>query len=344
MTKAFMDRMKEPASGVSDPSVTSSGSDFEAFFEAEHERLLRALFVVTGSAEEADELMQDAFVAVWERWDRVGGMRDPTGYLYRTAMNRFRSRLRSARVAARRIVRADPRPDLFEAVDDRDLVVRALRPLRAPASRPRPHGPARLRLGEGGHDPGRQALHRSSPRVSGTGGAAEERGAVGCVTWGTCSSGSATGSPRHRMRWSAWRGARRAGSGTAASPRRSSRSPCRSRASPAWSPPSAACVEPRPDRTASPGSAWTARRSRSRPTNWRRGSSWDLGDPERPVEDRCRDQRGTPAPEHDRRRVARGGGGVRMGHRVPRSRGERLPGVDGGVEARLDDGRDARDD
>jgi DNA-directed RNA polymerase specialized sigma24 family protein len=47
---------------VSDPWVTPSRSDFEAFFEAEHERLLR-LFVVTGSAEEADELMQDAFVA-----------------------------------------------------------------------------------------------------------------------------------------------------------------------------------------------------------------------------------------------------------------------------------------
>jgi hypothetical protein len=91
--------MKEPASGVSDRPAKPSGGDFEAFFEAEHERLLRALFVVTGSAEEADELMQDAFVAVWERWDWVGGMHDPTGYLYRTAMNRFRSRLRSARAA-----------------------------------------------------------------------------------------------------------------------------------------------------------------------------------------------------------------------------------------------------
>src|SRR5215203_4782763 len=126
MLDAFMDRMKEPASGVSDRPATPSGGDFEAFFEAEHERLLRALFIVTGSAEEADELMQDAFVAVWERWDRVGGMDDPTGYLYRTAMNRFRSRLRSTRVAARRVVSADPPPDLFEAVDDRDLVVRAL--------------------------------------------------------------------------------------------------------------------------------------------------------------------------------------------------------------------------
>jgi RNA polymerase sigma factor (sigma-70 family) len=126
MPDAFMDRMKEPASGVSDRPMTPSGGDFEAFFEAEHERLLRALFVVTGSAEEADELMQDAFVALWERWDRVGGMRDPTGYLYRTALNRFRSRLRAAKAAARRVIRADPRPDPFDAVDDRDLVVRAL--------------------------------------------------------------------------------------------------------------------------------------------------------------------------------------------------------------------------
>jgi RNA polymerase sigma factor (sigma-70 family) len=126
MLDAFMDRMKEPASGVSDRPATPSGGNFESFFEAEHGRLLRALFIVTGSAEEADELMQDAFVTVWERWDRVGGMNDPTGYLYRTAMNRFRSRLRSTRVAARHLVRAEPPPDLFEAVDDRDLVVRAL--------------------------------------------------------------------------------------------------------------------------------------------------------------------------------------------------------------------------
>jgi len=131
MRDAFMDRMKEPASGVADPPTTRTEGDFEAFFEAEHERLLRALFIVTGSAEEADELMQDAFVAVWERWDRVGSMQDPTGYLYRTAMNRFRSRLRSARLAARRIVMADPRPDLFEAVDEHDLVVRALARLSA---------------------------------------------------------------------------------------------------------------------------------------------------------------------------------------------------------------------
>jgi RNA polymerase sigma factor (sigma-70 family) len=124
-----MDRMHEPASAVSehepapDPPAAPS---FERFFEAEHGRLLRALYLVTGNAEEAEELMQDAFVAVWERWDRVGAMDDPTGYLFRTAMNRFRSRLRRATRATRRAVGAAEGGDAFAAAEERDVVARAL--------------------------------------------------------------------------------------------------------------------------------------------------------------------------------------------------------------------------
>ena len=124
-----MDRMHEPASAVSehepapDPPAVRS---FEAFFEAEHDRLLRALYLVTGNAQEAEELMQDAFVAVWERWDRVGVMEQPTGYLYRTAMNRYRSRLRRAARATRRVVGAAEGGDAFAGVDERDAVARAL--------------------------------------------------------------------------------------------------------------------------------------------------------------------------------------------------------------------------
>ena len=103
-----MDRMHEPASAVSDEPAADAPEvpSFEAFFEAEHGRLLRALYLVTGNAEEAEELMQDAFVAVWERWDRVRTMDEPTGYLFRTAMNRYRSRLRRTARATRRAVGA----------------------------------------------------------------------------------------------------------------------------------------------------------------------------------------------------------------------------------------------
>jgi RNA polymerase sigma factor (sigma-70 family) len=53
-------------------------------------------------------------------------MADQTGYLYRTAMNRFRSRLRAAARVSRRVVAPPPPADALEAVDDRGLVVRAL--------------------------------------------------------------------------------------------------------------------------------------------------------------------------------------------------------------------------
>ena len=124
-----MDRMQEPASAVTErrpPPEPVRPTSFEAFFEAEHERLQRALYVVTGDAQEAEELMQDAFIAVWERWDRVGSMGEPTGYLYRTAMNRFRSRFRRASRAAKRAVGASEGSDAFAAADERDALARAL--------------------------------------------------------------------------------------------------------------------------------------------------------------------------------------------------------------------------
>lgn len=99
---------------------------FETFFEAERTRLLRALYLLTGNAQEAEEVMQDAFVAVWERWDRVSSMDDPTGYLYRTAMNRHRSRVRRVTRAAKRVVGAAESGDAFAAADERDAVARAL--------------------------------------------------------------------------------------------------------------------------------------------------------------------------------------------------------------------------
>jgi len=131
-----MERMNEPASAVSErdgPTAPRKPSpppappaSFEVFFEAEHWRLLRALYLVTGNAQEAEEVTQDAFLAVWERWDRVGSMDDPTGYLFRTAMNRFRSRLRRASRAARRVVGSAEGGDAFAAFDERDALARAL--------------------------------------------------------------------------------------------------------------------------------------------------------------------------------------------------------------------------
>ena len=103
---------------------------FEDLVEAESARLFRALFLITGNRAEAEEVMQDALLAVWERWDRVGAMDDPTGYLFRTALNLFRKRLRRAAVAARKVVRPSLGTDDFAAIEDREVVFAALRELK----------------------------------------------------------------------------------------------------------------------------------------------------------------------------------------------------------------------
>jgi RNA polymerase sigma factor (sigma-70 family) len=99
---------------------------FEDFVRSESARLFRALYLITGNRHESEEIMQDAFLAVWERWDRVGAMDDPTGYLFRTAMNAVRRRARRASMAIRRVVAPPPPEDPFSQVDARRDVVRAL--------------------------------------------------------------------------------------------------------------------------------------------------------------------------------------------------------------------------
>src|SRR5215212_3982765 len=91
--------------------VAEGPRGFEDFFGSEHARLFGALCLVTGDRHEAEEIMQDAFLRLWERWDRVGGLGDPSAYLYRTAMNVFRNRYRRATLGVRRTFSLTPTED-----------------------------------------------------------------------------------------------------------------------------------------------------------------------------------------------------------------------------------------
>jgi RNA polymerase sigma-70 factor (ECF subfamily) len=99
---------------------------FEEFFQQEGDGLYRALWLVTRSRFEAEELTQEAFVRVLERWDRVSEMEDPHAYLYRTAMNAFRTSYGRALLAAKRTMRVLPADDAIAEIDERDAAVRAL--------------------------------------------------------------------------------------------------------------------------------------------------------------------------------------------------------------------------
>ena len=75
-----------------DPASTA------AVYHDHYARLVRLAFLMTGSQTAAEELVQEAFVKLQQRWRTV---RDPAGYVTATVANGARSHLRHRRVEAR---------------------------------------------------------------------------------------------------------------------------------------------------------------------------------------------------------------------------------------------------
>jgi len=119
-----------PEEGTGDGPVPEPIS-FESFFEEHRSKVFGAMCLVTGNRQEAEEITQDAFLRLLERWDRVARLEDVTGFLFKTAMNVFRNRSRRASLAARRSLGLADRRDDLAAVEDRDEVVRVMRRLTA---------------------------------------------------------------------------------------------------------------------------------------------------------------------------------------------------------------------
>ena len=110
-----------------EPGAPLAPLSFEELFLDVHDRLYRALYFITGSSSDAEELMQDAFLKLWERWDRIGEIDDPVAYLFRSALNGFRMRVRRTRTAARRLMPLASTRDPFDDVNVREDVRQMLR-------------------------------------------------------------------------------------------------------------------------------------------------------------------------------------------------------------------------
>ena len=101
--------------------VDGTPPSFEVFFENERIRLYGVLFAITGSRQEAEDISQEAFLRVWERWDRVAGLDEPVGYLHRIAMNVFRDRRRRLVLGLKRALRPPAARDELEVVETRSV-------------------------------------------------------------------------------------------------------------------------------------------------------------------------------------------------------------------------------
>lgn len=92
---------------------------FEAFFHEERDRLFGLLCLMTGNRHDAEDLAQEAFIALWERWDNLGAIDDPVAYLRTVALNAFRKRLRRAEIGRR----LTGRPSALTEASPEDTVI-----------------------------------------------------------------------------------------------------------------------------------------------------------------------------------------------------------------------------
>jgi RNA polymerase sigma factor (sigma-70 family) len=94
---------------------TSAG--IGAVFVAEHDRLVRVAYLLTGSTAVAEDVVQDAFVHLHSRWD---GVREPAAYLRVSVVNGCRAHhRRNHRESARfpELVRVDVKPETPVVLD-----------------------------------------------------------------------------------------------------------------------------------------------------------------------------------------------------------------------------------
>lgn len=126
--------------GVS-KGIRASGSDyrqqtdhdFERFYLAEYPLQVRRAYLFLGSTDDAQEIVQDAFIEMLRRWDVIG---EPGPYLDRIVVNRcrdlYRRRKRKARILPllrpdAPIAESDPLWDALDQLPFRQRVAVVLR-------------------------------------------------------------------------------------------------------------------------------------------------------------------------------------------------------------------------
>ncbi len=102
-------------------ALGSLGADFalEQLYDAHYVRLVRLGVLLLGDPGRAEEVVQDSFVAVYQRWDRLSDA-DVPAYLRQTVVNRSRSVLRHLKVVAAHA----PQPPVDEPGADHDVLRR----------------------------------------------------------------------------------------------------------------------------------------------------------------------------------------------------------------------------
>ena len=78
---------------------------FDGFFVETRPRLIRALRFTVGHDDLATEVVDEAMARAYDRWTEVSSMANPSGWVYRVALNLARNRARRLALERRRPLR-----------------------------------------------------------------------------------------------------------------------------------------------------------------------------------------------------------------------------------------------
>ena len=113
------------------PSFTRH--EFQALFVSERDRLFRMLMRLTGNAQDAEDLLQEAFLTTWRKRELFEGRGAPEGFLRTTCLRLFlNARTRSNRRPASSAADSDelpcpPRARGLEAAEAREFLMARVR-------------------------------------------------------------------------------------------------------------------------------------------------------------------------------------------------------------------------
>jgi RNA polymerase sigma-70 factor (ECF subfamily) len=106
--------------------------DFASLYQSRFAGLASQLYAFTGDALETHDLVQEAFIRAWERWDKVRLYDDPVAWVRRVAWNLAMTRHRRLKVFRKILDLHPPPPPSMNATDfglDRMVLVQALKKL-----------------------------------------------------------------------------------------------------------------------------------------------------------------------------------------------------------------------
>ncbi|HEV7191614.1 MAG TPA: SigE family RNA polymerase sigma factor [Jatrophihabitantaceae bacterium] len=106
--------------------MSGLSDEFAAFVRSHSRSLYGTAFMLTGSAHEAEELVQDTLAALFPKWSTVALADFPVAYVRRALINRFVSGRRRALAHPQASWNVDEHaagPDVAEAATDRRLLI-----------------------------------------------------------------------------------------------------------------------------------------------------------------------------------------------------------------------------